>query len=42
MSDAEVALRLLEMVCRLEPVADKKTLLANYRECLAAVRGKAE
>lgn len=42
MSDAEVALKLLEYVQRLEPANDKEKFLAQYRECLAAVRGKAE
>lgn len=42
MSDVEVALRLLEFLQRYEPAKDKKTLLDQYRECLAAVRGKAE
>lgn len=41
MSEAEVALKLLEMVLRVEPVADKEKILALYRECLETVRGKA-
>lgn len=43
MSDAEVALELLRLVLPTEPEAqmDKAKLLALFRECLAAVRGKA-
>ena len=44
MSDAEVALKLLEFVLRIESVSiqDKDQLLKLFRECLAAVRGQAE
>lgn len=44
MSDAEVALKLLDYVIRIEQGAplDKDRLLALYRECLAAVRGQAQ
>ena len=44
MSEAEVALRLMDIIRSLNPglPSDKEALLALYRECLAAVRGKAE
>ncbi len=44
MTDVEVALKLLDYVMRLDPdaIRDKASLLALFRECLAAVRGQAE
>ena len=44
MTDVEVALKLLELARKLDPglVRDKDSLLALFRECLAAVRGQAE
>ena len=44
MTDYEAALELLKMLLRIDPSAqtDKAKILALYRECLAAVRGKAE
>lgn len=44
MTEYEAALELLKMILRIEPEAqtDKAKILALYRECLAAARGKAE
>ena len=43
MTEHEVAWKLLELVLRSEPGTwDRAKILALYRECLAAVRGKAE
>ena len=43
MSDAEVALKLLERAIKADPgaAADVDRLLELYRKCLAAVRGQA-
>ena len=42
MSDAEVALELLKIAMRAEPVAstNSEKLFELYRRCLAAVQGK--
>lgn len=42
MSDAEVALELLKLALRAEPVASTSSekLFALYRKCLATVRSK--
>ena len=44
MTEYEVAWKLLELVLRVElgALRDRAKILALYRECLAAVRGKAE
>lgn len=48
MNEYEVALKLLELVlakdttAALDAAAGKEKILALYRECLAAVRGKEE
>lgn len=44
MSDAEVALELLKLLLPSEPAAqfEQEKLLALYRKCLEAVRGKPE
>ncbi len=44
MTEYDAAMRLLDLVLRAKPEAlqDKAQILALFRECLAAVRGKAE
>jgi hypothetical protein len=44
MTEYEAAMKLLDLVLRVKPDAlqDKDRILALYRECLDAVRGKAE
>ncbi len=42
MTEYEVAWRLYEELRRVESPTNKEQILALFRECLAAVRGKAE